>query len=75
MAYKIEKNQCLGCRASTLACPFNDFLYDAGNKNYNIRGKQCVGCNHCTESCPGIGFKEDSVYIEKKMKIKIRKAN
>ncbi|MDR0978131.1 MAG: 4Fe-4S binding protein [Endomicrobium sp.] len=49
MAYKIDKNICVGCGACAGACPVSAILQKDGK--YEINADVCVSCGACESAC------------------------
>jgi MinD superfamily P-loop ATPase len=50
MAYKIKKDDCVGCGVCKENCPV-DCIEQDGDK-YKIVADQCVDCGTCAANCP-----------------------
>lgn len=50
MAYKINKDECIGCGACAAACPCQCINEDNGV--YVINSDECVSCGNCNANCP-----------------------
>ena len=51
MAYKIDKELCLGCGACAEQCPVSAIKETEGGK-YEINPDECLDCGSCAEQCP-----------------------
>lgn len=51
MAFKIDKDTCLGCGACAESCPVGAIAADADGK-YEIDADACLGCGACAGDCP-----------------------
>lgn len=51
MAFKIDKDVCLGCGACEGECPVGAIAADADGK-YEIDPDTCLGCGACAGQCP-----------------------
>lgn len=51
MAYKIDKNICVGCQNCLRTCPMGAIKVDADGKCV-IDPKVCVSCGACASTCP-----------------------
>lgn len=50
MAYKIDKEKCLGCGACASECPVEAISEDDGK--YVIDPEKCIECGACAGVCP-----------------------
>ena len=50
MAYKIDKETCLGCGACAADCPVGCISEKDGK--YEIDPEQCLECGACAGTCP-----------------------
>ena len=50
MAYKIDKEKCLGCGACASECPVEAISEDDGK--YVIDPEKCLECGACAGVCP-----------------------
>ena len=57
MAYKIDKDKCIGCGACAGECPFEAISEDGDV--YVIDADKCVECGSCVEVCPNEAPKLD----------------
>lgn len=51
MAYKIDKNVCIGCGACVGACPVGAISPDEDGKMV-IDKEKCISCGTCYAVCP-----------------------
>ncbi len=51
MAYKIDKEKCLGCGACAEECPVEAISADEDGK-YVIDPEKCIECGACAGVCP-----------------------
>lgn len=51
MAYKIDKDKCLGCGACASECPVEAISEDEDGK-YVIDPEKCIECGSCAGVCP-----------------------
>lgn len=51
MAYKIDKDKCIGCATCEGECPTGAISVDADGK-YQIDPDTCVECGACAGVCP-----------------------
>ncbi len=51
MAYKIDKDTCIGCGLCESVCPQEAITADADGKR-EIDPAKCVDCGMCAEQCP-----------------------
>jgi MinD superfamily P-loop ATPase len=57
MAYKIRKDDCVGCGVCKENCPV-DCIEQDGDK-YKIIAAQCVACGTCAANCPANAIDTD----------------
>ena len=50
MAYRINKDECIGCGDCQAGCPVNCIEKD-GNE-YVIKADECIDCGTCAANCP-----------------------
>ena len=50
MAYKIDKEKCLGCGSCQAECPAEAISEDDGK--YVIDAEKCLECGACADVCP-----------------------
>ena len=50
MAYKINKDECVGCGTCESTCPVSAISEDEGK--YVINEAECVDCGACASVCP-----------------------
>ncbi len=50
MAYKIDKDLCIGCAACLDECPVGAIAEDDGK--CTIDSEKCIDCGACSETCP-----------------------
>lgn len=51
MAYKIDKETCVGCGSCAANCPVEAISADNEGK-YEIAADACVECGACAANCP-----------------------
>jgi len=51
MAYKIDKNKCVGCHACAGVCPAEAIKIDTDGKCF-INKEKCMSCGTCASVCP-----------------------
>lgn len=51
MAYKIDKETCVGCGTCAANCPVEAISADSEGK-YEIAADACVECGACAANCP-----------------------
>lgn len=51
MAYKIQKDTCIGCGACKEACPVSAISLDSDGKMV-IDPEVCISCGTCAAVCP-----------------------
>ena len=51
MAYKINKDECIGCGACAGECPVSAIKEDEDGK-YVINPDECIDCGACASVCP-----------------------
>ncbi|MBP3316249.1 MAG: 4Fe-4S binding protein [Alphaproteobacteria bacterium] len=51
MAYKIDKNKCIGCHSCMGMCPVGAISVDADGKCV-IDATKCISCGTCAAICP-----------------------
>ncbi len=57
MAYKINKDECVGCGACKDSCPV-DCISQDGDK-YKINPDECIDCGTCAANCPANAIDAD----------------
>ena len=50
MAYKVNKDECIGCGACASECPVEAIT--EGDGKYVIDADTCIDCGNCAEVCP-----------------------
>ena len=58
MAYKIDKNKCMGCHTCAGACPAMAIKIDSDGKCVIDKNK-CMGCGTCAAICPAAAVEPD----------------
>ncbi len=58
MAYKINKDLCIGCGACVDACPVGCIKIDDDAKA-KINQDMCISCGSCASTCPVAAPNED----------------
>lgn len=51
MAYKINKDECIGCGSCSSTCPVGCISQDDSGK-YEINENDCIECGSCKNVCP-----------------------
>ncbi|HBL83738.1 MAG: ferredoxin [Clostridiales bacterium GWF2_38_85] len=51
MAYRIDKELCIGCGACESECPVSAISSDDDGK-YKINADECIDCGACAGVCP-----------------------
>ena len=58
MAYKINKDQCIGCHTCMGVCPAMA-ISDAGDGKCQIDKNKCMSCGTCAAVCPANAIEPD----------------
>lgn len=51
MAYKVNKDECIGCGACAEQCPMSAIVIDDEGKA-DINADTCIDCGACACTCP-----------------------
>lgn len=51
MAYKVNKDKCIGCGACVGSCPVGAIMLSNDNLA-EVNANQCVDCGTCEGACP-----------------------
>lgn len=58
MAYRIDKDKCLGCHTCMGVCPAMA-ISDDGSGKCQIDRAKCMGCGTCAAVCPAAAIEPD----------------